>query len=202
MGATPLSVSIWKEYCDATGTLLPTVPKWGLLDDHPVVNVSWNDVMGADGNGGFCAWASHIAGFRLTLPTEAQFEYASRGGQEGLTYPWGNSFDESKLWCSLFHNQRTGTAPVNRYTHIFTNAYGLSDMSGNVWEWCSDFFYDARELSSFVGPATSYFMNHRVVRGGSWYFLSHDYFKCNHRVGIASQGLNIDIGFRLSAGPG
>ena len=56
--------------------------------------------MGTDGKGGFCAWASDIAGFRLTLPTEAQFEYAARGGQSGLAYPWGDTFDQSKLLCS------------------------------------------------------------------------------------------------------
>jgi formylglycine-generating enzyme required for sulfatase activity len=75
MGATPITVAVWKEYCTATGTTLPPAPDWGLLDDHPIVNVSWNDIMGVNGDGGFCAWASDIAGFRLTLPTEAQFEY-------------------------------------------------------------------------------------------------------------------------------
>jgi formylglycine-generating enzyme required for sulfatase activity len=61
MGATPVTVAIWKEYCAATGTSLPIAPEWGFLDDHPVVNVSWNDIMGMDGTGGFCAWASDVA---------------------------------------------------------------------------------------------------------------------------------------------
>ena len=54
MGATPVTVAVWKEYCAATGTPLPDAPPWGLLDDHPVVNVSWIDIMGTDGNDGFC----------------------------------------------------------------------------------------------------------------------------------------------------
>jgi len=58
MGATPVTVAIWKEYCAATKTPLPTAPEWGFLDDHPVVNVSWSDIMGIDGTGGFSAWAS------------------------------------------------------------------------------------------------------------------------------------------------
>ncbi|MFM7323244.1 MAG: formylglycine-generating enzyme family protein, partial [Armatimonadota bacterium] len=100
MGATPVTVGMWKEYCSATGTSMPSTPAWGWLDDHPVVNVSWADIMGSDGKGGYCAWASEVAGFRLTLPTEAQWEYGARGGKEGLKYPWGNDFDGSKLWCS------------------------------------------------------------------------------------------------------
>ena len=55
LGATPVTFVVWKEYCAATGTKLPEAPKWGILDDHPVVNVSSNDIMGSDGKRGFCA---------------------------------------------------------------------------------------------------------------------------------------------------
>jgi formylglycine-generating enzyme required for sulfatase activity len=113
MGATPVTVGIWKEYCTATGTSLPIAPEWGFLDGHPVVNVSWTDIMGIDGSGGFSAWASDVAGFRLTLPTEAQFEYAARGGESGLAYPWGDTFDATKVWCSGSDVGDAGkTAPV------------------------------------------------------------------------------------------
>jgi formylglycine-generating enzyme required for sulfatase activity len=203
LGATPVTVAIWKEYCASSGTTLPEAPAWGLLDDHPIVNVSWNDIMGTDGKGGFCAWASDVAGFRLTLPTEAQFEYAAQGGQRGLVYPWGNSFDEKKLWCSLLlKTRRTGTAPVIRTSHTYKNDFGLIDMSGNVWQWCSDLFYDASSLANFVGPASEFFVNHHAVHGGSWYYGTQKFFTCNHRNGIASRGKYYDIGFRLSAGPG
>jgi formylglycine-generating enzyme required for sulfatase activity len=97
MGATPVTVAIWKEYCAATKTPLPAAPEWGFLDEHPIVNVSWDDIMGIDGPGGFCAWASDVAGFRLTLPTEAQFEYAACGGVYDQDFPWGNAFDDSKV---------------------------------------------------------------------------------------------------------
>ena len=201
MGATPVTVAIWKEYCSATGTTLPKAPDWGLLDDHLVVNVSWNDIMGLDGKGGFCAWASDIAGFRLTLPTEAQFEYASSGGQSGLVYPWGNSFDDSKLWCSK-SNQRTSTAPVIRPSNIFRNSYGLTDMSGNVWQWCSDLFgpYSTSTQNDPTGPSSSS-VNTRCVRGGSWGLNDPDGFRCAYRSRLYPGLGSSLIGFRLSAGP-
>jgi formylglycine-generating enzyme required for sulfatase activity len=202
MGATPVTVAVWKEYCAATGTVLPEAPDWGLLDDHPVVNVSWNDIMGAIGTGGFCAWASDIAGFRLTLPTEAQFEYSSRGGQSGLEYSWGNAFDDSKLWCSK-STDRTSTAPVTRSSNIFRNAYGLTDMSGNVFQWCSDLYvpYTISTQTDPIGSSsTSY--NVRCGRGGSWGGGSPVLFRCAYRGSAKPDNRNDSKGFRLAAGPG
>ena len=201
LGATPVTVALWKEYCAATGTELPEAPAWGLLDDHPVVNVSWNDIMGVDGKGGFCAWASDIAGFRLTLPTEAQFEYASRGGKVGFEYPWGNSFDDdSKLWCSK-STKRTSTAPVIRSYNIFENAYDLTDMSGNVYQWCSDYYgpYSGTSQNDPTGPSSTS-DNVRCVRGGSWFHNFPDWFRCANRIGFSPDFWIVDNGFRLSAG--
>jgi formylglycine-generating enzyme required for sulfatase activity len=204
MGATPVTVAVWKEYCAATGTELPEAPDRGLLDDHPVVNVSWNDIMGVDGKGGFCAWASIIAGFRLTLPTEAQFEYAARGGKRGLEYPWGNTFADSKLWCST-STDRKSTASVTRSSNIFRNAYGLTDMSGNVWQWCSDLYgpYSGNAQNDPLGPSSTSDKS-RCVRGGSWSNGFPGIFRCADRVRDIP-GLRYfsgDVGFRLSAGPG
>jgi formylglycine-generating enzyme required for sulfatase activity len=161
LGATPVTVSIWREYCVATGTAMPEAPKWGWLDDHPIVNVSWHDIMGADGNGGFCAWASEVAGFRVMLPTEAQWEYACRAGQSGLEYPWGNEFDLTKLWCSKAESGDTKrTAPIVRSAYNFTNGFGLTDMVGNVWEWCLDYY-----LAQYLVPSTTKVVQrHRSVR--------------------------------------
>jgi formylglycine-generating enzyme required for sulfatase activity len=201
MGATPVTVAIWKEYCASTDTALPNAPSWGLLDNHPVVGVSWFDIMGSDGKGGFCAWASDIAGFRLTLPTEAQWEYAARGGVAGQEFPWGNTYDDSKLWCSREFN-RDKTAPVNRSSNIYRNAYGLTDMSGNVWQWCSDFFgpYGAGGQTDPMGPPPKS-DNSRSVRGGSWSNDDPDLCRSANRIWNLPYDRFRDNGFRVTTGP-
>ena len=198
MGATPVPVAVWKEYCVATGKSLPDPPAWGWLDDHPMVNVSWNDIMGFVLSGGFCAWASDIAGIQLTLPTEAQFEYASRGDQEGLEFPWGDSFDDSNLWCSV-KTSRTGTAAVVRSSNVYRNVHGLSDMSGNVWQWCSDLYepyFRSRQRKS--RNSTSIYENKRCVRGGSWYDNLAGDFRCAMRNMYNPENQYLNLGFRLS----
>ena len=201
MAATPVTVAVWKEYCKATSTPLPKEPSWGFIDDHPVIYVSWNDIMGIDGKGGFCAWATELAGIKLMLPTEAQFEYAARGGQSWLEYPWGNGFDDSKLWCSK-PTDRKSTAPVIRPSNIFRNGYGLTDMVGNVWDWCFDLYapYTSASETDPIGPNSSS-DTRRCVRGGSWYYDDPEFFRCANRGWLGPDSRDDDFGFRLSAGP-
>jgi formylglycine-generating enzyme required for sulfatase activity len=202
IGQTPVTVAIWKEYCTATGTSLPISPEWGFLDDHPMVNVSWSDIMGIDGNGGFCAWASNVAGFRLTLPTEAQYEYAARGGMYDQDFPWGNTFDDSKVWSSV-NTERTSTAPVIRSSNIYRNAYGLTDMAGNVYQWCFDLYcpYNAAAHTDSTGPKSTPSNGH-CLRGGTWKYNNPGYFRCTSRDrGGADVALPI-YGLRLAAGVG
>jgi sulfatase modifying factor 1 len=196
MGATPVTVAMWKEYCYATGTWMPQTPEWGWIDDHPVVNVSWFDVMSNDGEGnGFCAWASDIAGFQLTLPSEAQFEYAARGGQSLVGFPWGHTFDDSKVWCG-----RKTTASVSRSTNIFKNSYGLSDMSGNVSQWCCDCevpLTDSQAEKMYPPSGAGH-----CYRGGSWRNDDEDEYRCGYGLSMFSDFRCEYIGFRLTAGPG
>jgi formylglycine-generating enzyme required for sulfatase activity len=201
MGTTPVTFAVWKEYCTATRNTLPKHPGWGLLDSHPVVNVSWRDIMGSDGKGGFCVWASDIAGFRLTLPTEAQWEYAARGGVAGQEYPWGNTYDDSKVWCSV-KSGRGQTAPVVRSSNIYRNAFGLTDMVGNVWQWCSDLYgpYSSGSETDPVGPSSTS-DNFRCIRGGSWEGVNLEYIQCASRIGMKQDDWYYRYGFRLSAGP-
>ncbi len=141
MGATPATVGMWREYCATQGLAMPEAPEWGWIDDHPMVHVSWEDIMGADGKGGFCAWASGVAGVRLTLPTEAQWEYCARDGGKPIEYPWGNDFDADKCRCSEKDWGDAGsTAAVSRPDRIHRNGLGLTDLAGNVREWCADRF--------------------------------------------------------------
>jgi hypothetical protein len=139
LGQTPVTWQLWWEYCSATGTPLPLPGALGRPLDHPVVNVSWFDIMGTDGQSGFCGWASDVLGYRVLLPTEAQFEYAALGGESGKAYPWGDRFDRDALWWSgggrLLENK---TAPVYRENKTYKNRFGLIDMAGHCTQWCLD----------------------------------------------------------------
>ena len=137
------------------------------LSEHPVVHVSWNDALA------YCAWAGR------RLPTEAEWECASRGGLRGRLYPWGDEWGDihrCNIWQGVFPATNTRedgwltTAPVHTFE---PNAYGVWQSVGSVWEWCSDWWDDRYYARSPgrnpAGPAAG---DQRVMRGGS--FLCHD----------------------------
>ena len=168
MGVTPVTVAVWKEYAAATKVTLPLPPTWGFIDDHPVTKISYDLIAGADGNGGFLKWIIETTGAQVRLPTEAQWEYAARGGKSDLIYPWGNSFDANLCWCSTPTNSPTMTASVFRSSRNYVNVYGLTDIVGNVRNWCYDIsapYSSEPQVNPTGAPGPSIF---RALRGMSY----------------------------------
>jgi len=147
-------------------------PGFAQSDDHPVVSVSWNDAKA------FCDWISRKSGKTLSLPTEAQSEYACRAGSDGI-WPWGDKAEDARGkanvageveevdWTYKFKGVRDGHTYTAAVASFGPNAFGLHETIGNVFEWCSDrygqFYYKKSPLSDPTGPADGLA---RVLRGG------------------------------------
>ena len=156
-------------------------------DQCPVESVSWNDVQE------FIKKLNAKTGKTYRLPTEAEWEYAARGGKSSTyTYAGSNTVDEVAWYSS---NSGSKTHPVGEKK---ANELGLYDMSGNVWEWCQDWYADdyyAKSPSSNPpGPTTG---SGRVCRGGSWYYYPA-VLRVALRYGYAPSFRNYSIGFRLA----
>lgn len=184
LGRTPVTVAMYKEFCAATSRKMPEDPWWGWIDDHPMVNVSWEAAKA------YADWAG------LALPTEAQWEYAAHGGTT-TQFPWGDAFDRRKVW-SVAGTNRSQTAPVVREKNLYKNGYGLTDMGGNVWQWCADWFgrYSSNERRDPTGPASG---DKRALRGASWYYFSANPFRCTARIQNTPGTRHFDYGFRLAS---
>jgi formylglycine-generating enzyme len=211
---TPTAHLRWWAYVPGASWRHPTGPTSDIVGrgDHPVVHVAYEDAVA------YATWSGK------RLPTEAEWECAARGGVAGATYPWGDEFRPEEAWMAntwqgAFPRENTaddgfvGLAPVGRFP---ANAYGLHDLSGNVWEWCSDWYRPdtyARDARGGVavdprGPDDSFDpvepgQAKRVQRGGS--YLCSEAYCSRYIVGTRGKGevssATNHIGFRCAQDP-
>jgi formylglycine-generating enzyme required for sulfatase activity len=191
---------------------MPAAPSFRQADDHPIVNVTWEEASA------FCRWAGG------RLPTDAEWEYAARGGRERQRYPSGNSishedanYGQDDFCCAGRISGRDAweyTSPVRAFA---PNGFGLYDMAGNVWEWVSDWQeaadprFDGVDRDEVLlalrstgpaatdptGPATGIA---RVIRGGSWQNGSSE-LRVSGRSSAPPDARDPTIGFRCARVP-
>lgn len=166
-------------------------------DDHPVVMVSHADAVA------YLDWLNtsydlgEFTSFRL--PTEAEWEKAARGGLAQALYPWGNEEPkkgERMVWArsEADQDESLGTMPVGCFD---ANGYGLFDMVGNVWQWCSDWYGDMYYAECFAhnpaGPETG---QYKVRRGAGWNIGNTFRARCSNRGCLYPEQVEINVGFR------
>lgn len=201
-----VSVWEWKDYCKKTKKALPQKPVWGWNDNYPVTNVTWFDAVN------YCNWLSKQDGFKpaykvigpnvacdftangYRLPTEAEWEYAAKGGTKTKnTLLAGSSITEDIAWFV----KNSGRRPHAVGTKL-PNELGIHDMSGNVWEWCWDWYnqeyYKIEDGKNPKGPIRG---EKKTVRGGSW-DSQENYLRTANRISTSPDKTNEFYGFRLA----
>ncbi len=176
---------------------------WEQTDNHPVVNVTWNDALA------FCEWLSKKESKKYRLPTEAEWEYSCRAGTKTRFYSGddvealkgvANILDASfkqkypqASWAVAWDDGYPFTAPVGKFR---PNAFGLFDMHGNVWQWCAS-WYGAYPKGKVVDPQGPKEGKRRVLRGGS-FLLQPRYVRSADRGKVVPTNRLFNVGFRAA----
>jgi len=152
---------------------------WKGGSDCPVVGVSWYEAVA------LCNWLSESTGEKIILPTEGQWQHAAQG-DDARHFPWGNEWDETR--CNNFKLGLRNTTSVTQFEGLGDSPYGVTDMSGNVWEWCLTVHETGVTDLDAIG--------FRILRGVSW--INTDYeVRVSERFEIHPKDVAIDVGFRL-----
>ena len=195
-----VSFDEYEAYCDATGRKRPNDFDWG-RGPRPVIFISWNDA--AD----YCNWLSEYEGLEAAydgnyimdikrngyrLPTEAEWEKAARGGLRNKIFPWGDTISSFRA------NYVGGVAKTERIDSYESNGYGVYNMSGNVEEWCGDWYgrdyYSKSPAANPTGPRSGYY---RIIRGG-YYGSDPRFLSCSARFMYEPLRKTAYIGFRVA----
>ncbi len=192
LAATQVTNAEFARFLQSTNSATPpfwTDPNFS-HPDQPVVAVSWFEAVK------YCQWLTSQTGISFRLPTEAEWECAARGNQEGKQFPWGDTPPQSLP--DYASRWRTGPEPVARYA---PNGFGLFDICENVHEWCSDWFdpnyYVQSPERNPRGPETG---QRRASRGGSWRHHIR-VARCSARSSIPPHFQYADYGFRIASTP-
>lgn len=176
----PITVAQYMEFCDATGRDKPLKPSWGWIDNHPIVNVSWHDA------NSFAQWKGG------RLPTEAEWEFAARGGLYSKHYKYSGGNIPNEIGWFADNTNKTGTRPVRMKK---PNELGLYDMSGNVYEWCDNWKYEycAELQNNPRGPLEGII---KSSRGGSWHSCTKN-IRITNRDDDPPEFYSNNVGFRI-----
>lgn len=178
---TPITVSQYRTYCNETGKDMPPIPSWGWIENHPIVNVSWFDAFEF----------AKFYGYRL--PNEAQWEFAARGGTMTKHYKYSGGNSPSMIGWFADNTFQQSTAPVKCKQ---PNELGIFDMSGNVYEWCSNWKYEYKkdDYINPEGPADGII---KASRGGSWHSNSRS-LRVSNRDDDPPEFFSHNVGFRVA----
>lgn len=158
--------------------------KWN-QPDYPVVGVTWFEAVA------FCHWLSDATAEPIRLPTETEWQHAAQG-DSNRAYPWGDTFDVARSNTSVkIPSKKNSTSPVTRYEGLGDSPFGVVDMSGNVWEWCSTNFTTGRD--DLMLDETN---AHVTMHGGAWYMNNR--LDIRFRGGFAPHVTDHGTGFRIA----
>ncbi len=196
----------WKDYCQKTKKKLPQKPSWGWNDNYPITNVTWNDAVA------YCNWLSKLDGLKpaytiagpnfvcdytangYRLPTEAEWEFAAKGGAKSKGSVFAGANNSSDIAWFIKNSERRPHAVGTK----LPNELGIYDFSGNVWEWCGDWYnkdyYKSEDGNNPKGPLRG---EKKSVRGGSW-DSQENYLRTSNRISTSPDKTNEFYGFRLA----